>query len=343
MMNSEKKLSSISRWGMLICALALGAVLLVPMWRIDLDAPQYPEGLMLQIYPHKLGGDVDIINGLNHYIGMKTLHTEDFIEFAVLPYFIGAFAIFSLLVAVLRSRNVLFLFFAAFLLFGVIAMVDFWNWEYQYGHDLDPNAAIQIPGMAYQPPLIGFKQLLNFGAYSIPDIGGWIFIGVGIVSLAILLAEWKGTWQSRSKITVAAVLTFSLFSIQSCNVGPEPIRIGKDQCDFCKMKIAEIQFAAEVVSIKGKVYKFDDIICAAQFVNGEVLDAGDVFGVYASNHENPSELLKASECTFFYSEDWRSPMNGNLAAFIDIKALQRSTSNMKGAIQNWKDILEKYP
>jgi len=52
--------------------------------------------------------------------------------------------------------------FTLFVLFGIIAMVDFWRWEYDYGHDLDPNAAIIVPGMAYQPPLIGFKQLLNF-------------------------------------------------------------------------------------------------------------------------------------------------------------------------------------
>ena len=64
-------------------------------------------------------------------------------------------------------------------------MVDFWLWEYDYGHDLDPAAAIKVPGMAYQPPLIGFKQLLNFGAYSIPASGGWIFIGVGVIVAAL--------------------------------------------------------------------------------------------------------------------------------------------------------------
>jgi copper chaperone NosL len=71
---------------LVVCGLALVPVIFVPLWRIDLAAPQYPEGLMLLIYPSKLGGNVDIINGLNHYIGMKTLHTEDFIEFNLLPY-----------------------------------------------------------------------------------------------------------------------------------------------------------------------------------------------------------------------------------------------------------------
>ena len=81
--------------------------------------------------------------------------------------------------------------FFLFLLFGIVAMVDFWRWEYNYGHNLDPNAAIIVPGMAYQPPLIGFKQLLNFGAYSIPDVGGWLLTACGLLLTAIVLKEYK--------------------------------------------------------------------------------------------------------------------------------------------------------
>ena len=76
-----------------------------------------------------------------------------------------------------------------FVLFGVVAMADFWRWEYNYGHDLNPEAAIQIPGMAYQPPLIGYKQLLNFGAYSIPDIGGYLFITVGLLLIFVMIIQ----------------------------------------------------------------------------------------------------------------------------------------------------------
>jgi copper chaperone NosL len=78
-------------------------------------------------------------------------------------------------------------------------MVDFWRWEYEYGHDLDPNAAINIPGMSYQPPLIGYKQLLNFGAYSIPDVGGWLFVLVGFTLLAAMIIQYK-TQKNEEKI-----------------------------------------------------------------------------------------------------------------------------------------------
>jgi copper chaperone NosL len=178
--------------------LIVGAILLtisifVPIWRIELDAPQYPEGLAMLIYSYKLGGDVEIINGLNHYIGMQTLHAENFIEFTVLPYIIGSFALLMLITALVGRKRLLYFSFTLFALFGVLAMVDFWRWEYNYGHNLDPTAAIIVPGMAYQPPLIGYKQLLNFGAFSIPDIGGWLFIACGMLLLGIVLFE-KGVF-----------------------------------------------------------------------------------------------------------------------------------------------------
>lgn len=120
-----------------ICAVALFAVNYLPIWQIDLDAPQYPEGLHLFIYADKLAGNVDIINGLNHYIGMKTLHTDDFIEFKILPYLIGLFSLLILLTAITGRRGMLYTVFILFVLFGIVAMIDFWNWEYDYGHNLD--------------------------------------------------------------------------------------------------------------------------------------------------------------------------------------------------------------
>ncbi|GAB1462118.1 hypothetical protein [Pedobacter sp.] len=186
--------NSITRFSKILlitAAVFLVISLFVPIWSIYLDAPQYPEGLSLKIWANKIAGDVDIINGLNHYIGMKTLHTEDFIEFTILPYIITFYALLFLLTAKIASRKMLYYVLGAFVLFGVVAMVDFWLWEYDYGHNLNPNAAIKVPGMAYQPPLIGFKQLLNFGAYSIPNIGGWLFVAAGVLLVIASVIEIK--------------------------------------------------------------------------------------------------------------------------------------------------------
>ncbi len=190
-MKNQQRIKSLHRAILILCGMALFAVIILPIWRIELIAPQYPEGLEMFIYSNKLGGQVEIINGLNHYIGMKELHADDFIEFTVLPYIIGVYAVFFILTGLIARRKLLYVLFGAFILFGVVAMVDFYLWLYDYGHNLDPSAPIIVPGMAYQPPLIGYKQLLNFLAFSIPDAGGWIFIGCGAMLAYCVVAEWR--------------------------------------------------------------------------------------------------------------------------------------------------------
>ena len=108
---NTSKISLLSKLLLFITALLFVGALFVPMWRIELEAPQYPEGLVLQLYANKIGGDVAIINGLNHYIGMATLHTENFFEFAVLPYIFGAFGFISLVLIFIARRKAVLVFF----------------------------------------------------------------------------------------------------------------------------------------------------------------------------------------------------------------------------------------
>lgn len=187
----KSKISMVSKMILLIIATLFIGSLFFPMWQIELEAPQYPEGLVLKLHANKIGGDVEIINGLNHYIGMATLHTENFFEFTVLPYIFGGFAVISLLLIFVAKRKAVLAFFISYILFVILAAIDFYRWNYEYGHNLDPNAAIKVPGMAYQPPLIGYKQLLNFGAYSIPDIGGWMLTASGLLLFFIIFKEYK--------------------------------------------------------------------------------------------------------------------------------------------------------
>ena len=88
-------LSLVSKVMLLIVGLLFIASLFLPLWRIELDAPQYPEGLVLQLHANKIAGEVDIINGLNHYIGIAILHTENFFEFNILSYIFGALVLFA--------------------------------------------------------------------------------------------------------------------------------------------------------------------------------------------------------------------------------------------------------
>ena len=146
--------------------LSIGSVALIttyflPIWRIDLWAPQYPEGLSMKIWLSKLSGDIEIINGLNHYIGMAHIKEEMFPEFKILNYCIAFIMAAGLLTALLRSKKGLVAFLSLLIISGVIALYDFWKWGYEYGHNLSDDAAIKVPGMAYQPPLLGYKELLD--------------------------------------------------------------------------------------------------------------------------------------------------------------------------------------
>jgi len=337
----------INRLLLILCGIALLLVNYFPIWHIQLTAPQYPEGLELLIYSDKLAGNVDIINGLNHYIGMKTLHTEDFVEFTILPYLIIFFAVVFIAAGIWGKRFAGYTVLGLFALFGILAMVDFWKWEFDYGHNLNPEAAIIVPGMSYQPPLIGFKQLLNFGAYSIPAAGGWIFILAGVIAAYCMFSEWR---TSRKKVSITAssrlIVTLALLSVgitaaQSCGVkGAQPIQSGIDACSHCKMTISDLRFSCELVTKKGRAYKFDDLKCMLAYVEDGTVSKTDVEAFYLADFHNNGQLLAAKDLFILHSEAFRSPMGGNLAGFKTLDDLSRAQEKFPGTQLKWEELLK---
>ena len=324
---------------LILCGLALVPVLYFPLWRIDLNAPQYPEGLKLLIYADKIGGNVDIINGLNHYIGMKTLHTKDFIEFTLLPYIISVFAVAFIVVGILRKRKWLNLLLILFALFGIIAMVDFWRWEYNYGHNLNPDAAIIVPGMAYQPPLIGYKQLLNFAAYSIPDTGGWIFIGAGGLLVSLVIFEWK-RFKTLRKLSNIAIPFLFLSLMNSCNNSPEPLQLGKDHCTHCMMALSDNRFGAELITKKGRALKFDDTACLLSYLKENKEEDISKCSFYLTDFCSPHSLLNANNAHLLRGDHFKGPMNGNIAAFGNEDSMKRYLA-LPGANKiAWTDLVK---
>jgi copper chaperone NosL len=187
--NLMNKLRPISRIAIAVSALLMVSAYFVPLWRILMWAPQYPEGLGMHIWINNITGDVKIISALNHYIGMRHIEVSMFPEFKYMIYIVGFIIAFGLLTSLINRRYMLYIYTALILVSAVAALVDFYLWGYDYGHNLDPRAAIVVPGMAYQPPLIGTKQLLNFTAFSGPDIGGWVFMAAGILAVGALVFE----------------------------------------------------------------------------------------------------------------------------------------------------------
>jgi copper chaperone NosL len=329
---------------LLIASVAMMTVLFLPIWQIILIAPQYPEGLTMKIWASKLSGDVDIINGLNHYIGMMTLHEEDFIEFKVLPFIIIGYSLLGLLVFFLNRSVYLRLYAVLFVVIAAASLTDFYWWEYRYGHNLDPTAPIQVPGMAYQPPLIGYKQLLNFSAYSFPDIGGFIFAICGILIIGAAVLDWWQTRKAAKKQSLLLVFTpfifFLSFSLNSCSQVPEPVKYGTDNCDFCKMTIMDPKFAGELVTEKGKVMKFDDARCLVGFLKSDAAKNQKVADTYLTDFSGNHDLVKTGEGFFLTSPELKSPMNGNIALFAELDSLRKVQQQLHGEMISWKDIIK---
>ena len=178
-----------------ILLLVLGAML--PLWRISLVAPQYAEGLTLDMYAYQIvagngGQDLAEINTLNHYIGMKPIAQADFLEMKVIPFAIGVFALLGLrAVMVGRIMNVVDL-GVLFLYFGTFSLGSFAWRLYSYGHHLDPRAPMTIE--PFMPVVIGSQQIANFVQTSIPLAGTFC---MGAFLLCVLLAGWQSVREAR--------------------------------------------------------------------------------------------------------------------------------------------------
>jgi hypothetical protein len=190
------RISTFSRIVLVLAALALTVTYYTPLWKIALEAPQYPEGLGFQIWINQMQGenpgDLNKINNLNHYIGMKTIHPESIPELKIMPWIMRGLVVLGLAAALLGTRRWLLIWLAVFVAVAIAGFVDFYMWGYDYGHNLDTaKAIIKIPGMSYQPPLIGAKKLLNFRAVSYPGSGGWVAIASFVVSAAAYFFELR--------------------------------------------------------------------------------------------------------------------------------------------------------
>ncbi len=187
----------------LAAALLLVAVYVVPLWNLTMFAPQYPEGLRLDIYSYKLvggnnGQDLKEINVLNHYIGMRDLVAEDFTEFKWLPFIVGALGLLYLRAAVMGTVGALVDVLVLNIYFSAFALWSFGYRMYVYGHTLAPTAAVTVD--PFMPPMFGAKQLANFEVYSYPQAASYAMGVSSLLLLGALVIAWR---QARAGLQTA--------------------------------------------------------------------------------------------------------------------------------------------
>ncbi len=136
------------------------------------------------------------------------------------------------------------------------------------------------------------------------------------------------------KITSALSI---LFALSSCGgKTPEPILLHKDACAGCKMSISEGNFATELITKKGRVYKFDDVLCMNAYVAEN--DAAEIEKFYVGDYLKDNELIDATTAWYVHSEQIKSPMGGHIAAFSDKAAAEQLAGEYETHVKNWNEI-----
>ncbi|MEO0556689.1 MAG: nitrous oxide reductase accessory protein NosL [Bacteroidota bacterium] len=349
-------MSTRSRILLALAALLIGLLYVLPIWSIDLEAPQYPEGIGMVIWINDITGakphDLGNINGLNHYIGMKEIVPEEVPELKIMPWLFAALIAFGLVAAATGKRWMLYTWVGVFVLVGIAGMADFWLWEYDYGHDLDPTAAIQVPGMSYQPPLIGSKQMLNITAHSWPAAGMIAALVSMLIGLAVAIMEFRQGRRDRSTEaassesvasgmarSVPAVLAI-LVLLAGCQPEPRAIRYGEDVGAYCKMTISDARFGTELVTTTGKVYVFNSVECMASYVLAHDELEDQTHSLWVTAYDAPGELIPLDSAFFVRSLEVQSPMSGNLAAFGSGTTPEVARRQLGGEVLAWADVLE---
>ena len=194
---------------MMIAPLFLLGLFIKPLWNIMLGAPQYPDPLGMNIHINGIHGveefDLQNIDNLNHYIGMKTIpKVEDMWEFEVFPIVMASMVALGVIIGLLGylnkvSPNWFIGWFLVMSVLGVLGMYDFNLWLVDYGTNLDPNAIMKLTNpdgtpMTYKPPLFGKVKMLNFDVSSMPATGAWMmFTGMMLTLVAFFTGRkaWK--------------------------------------------------------------------------------------------------------------------------------------------------------
>jgi copper chaperone NosL len=139
-------------------------------------------------------------------------------------------------------------------------------------------------------------------------------------------------------LVLTAIIAMTL---GACAAETEPMIYGKDNCTFCKMGIIDPKYGAEIVTKKGKVFKFDDVICLAHFLSSGSVKPEQTAHSVVINFEKENEFLDINTAAFWVSPELKSPMGSNAAAFVNPEAANRIKGDRPGEVLNWKTLSER--
>lgn len=185
----RRDLSRSSRWLILVASLAMLPSMFLPTWKITLRAPQYPNGLTMEIYPHTVSGDLREVNLLNHYIGMHQIEPDEFSEFRFIPFFILRFLGLAALAAMAGRMAIAALGYMDFVIFGAVMLFTLQHWLAEFGQNLAPNAPLKLEPFAAS--FLGVTHVGQFSVSSEPAIGAILMGAAALLGPLVLYVEWR--------------------------------------------------------------------------------------------------------------------------------------------------------
>jgi copper chaperone NosL len=353
-------------------AIALGALLLIPalvlpLWSIRIVAPQYKEGLGMYIGAGDIWGhtehDIQNINILNHYIGMKPIVPEEVGVLAIMPLAVGLLVVTGLGAALIGRRSVVWAWLGIFAALGIAGLYEFWSWNYDYGHNLSPDAPIKVPGMTYQPPLIGVKTLLTIRASSLPSWGTLFVMMSYLLGVAALLHDRRPLFRRRKqsdgtpagaskpaagagpmKAAAAVLLALLVTACGSDRAGRQAADVaawadGGVPSDYCEGVIPEERFGGEVIT-PDRTYRFMSVECMAGFLASGLVEPAQVSGVRVVDYNHGERLIDAEHALYVRSQFRASPNGLNLLATDDERIAANLHYFFGGQRLSWPEVLE---
>lgn len=146
-----------------------------------------------------------------------------------------------------------------------------------------------------------------------------------------------------NKMILMVITGLLVFALISCNSGPQPIKLGEESCAFCKMTIADNRFGAEIITKKGRIYKFDDTHCVLGFMKSNTINNADIQDTYLVNFEEPHNFVEAKNAFLLKSSEFHSPMGGDVAAFDEKSKMETANTKIKGAgvVVTWDEMVKE--
>jgi copper chaperone NosL len=354
-----------SRWMLVMAAALLGPVFTLPLWSIRIVAPQYREGLGMFIGLRDIWGhaehDIQNINILNHYIGMKPIDPAVVNLLTIMPWVVGFLMVSALVVALIGKRWMVGAWLIAFATLGTAGLMEFYAWNYDYGHNLDPMAPIKIPGMSYQPPVFGTKQLLNMSTSSYPS-WGTLFVALAFsTGILALINELRGGVVVRgveragrrvagglgTAAGAAAIVAVALLT--ACG-GGEPRALeaaavpefatGSQPCAYCDGTISESRFGARLTLQDGTTHDFLGVECMVGFLLEERVAPHSVARLQVVDFNHGERLIDAESAHFVRMQFERSPGGLHLAAVGTEKIAGTLHYFLGGERMDWEEVRE---